>query len=119
MTRREVPLHDVDVLRRTPPAASPSLEGDKLSAPVKVQVSRFNASIFEIVHVDGKQRAFVKREDPEYLEALQAESAYEAKVKKLPFGLGRLVPPPTIEIEEARWNRLRQRISGSFPVLKL
>ena len=86
---------------------------------MKVQVSRFNASIFEIVHPDGKQRVFLKREDPEFVDALQAEAAYEAKVKKLPFGLGRLVPPPAIDVEDARWHRLRARISGSFPVLKL
>ncbi len=85
---------------------------------MKVSVSRFNASIFEIVHPNGKDRAFVRREDPEFLEALQAESAYESKVKKVPFGLGRLLAPPTIEIPDARWNKLRARISGSFPVLK-
>lgn len=86
---------------------------------MKVGISRFNASIFEIVHPNGKERAFVRREDPEYLEALQAESAYESRLKKLPFGLGRLLPPPAIEIEEARWHKLRARISGSFPVLKV
>jgi hypothetical protein len=86
---------------------------------VKVHVSRFNASIFEISEPNGKARAFLKREDPEFLEALQAESAYEAKAKKMPFGLGRLLPPPSIEIEEARWHKLRARISGSFPVVKL
>lgn len=86
---------------------------------MKVVVSRFNASIFEILHPDGKARAFLKREDPEFMLAVQAEASYEAKVKKMPFGLGRVVPRPSIEITEARWNGLRAKISGSFPALKL
>lgn len=86
---------------------------------MKVAISRFNTSTFEVVHSDGKRRAFLKREDPEFLDALGAEAAYNAKVAKLPFGLGRLVAPPSIEIPEARWERLRARISGSFPAVKL
>ena len=86
---------------------------------MKVVISRFNASIFEVTHPDGKRRAFLKREDPEFLDALTAEAAHKAKVAKLPFGLGRLVPEPTIEIPDARWEGLRARISGSFPAVKL
>jgi hypothetical protein len=37
----------------------------------------------------------------------------------MPFGLDRLLPAPTIEITEARWSKLRARISGSFPAVKL
>jgi hypothetical protein len=86
---------------------------------MKVAISRFNSSAFEVVHPDGKRRAFLKREDPEFVEALEAEAAYNAKVAKMPFGLGRLVAPPSIEIPEARWERLRARISGVFPAVKL
>lgn len=86
---------------------------------MKVVISRFNASIFEVTHPDGKRRAFLKREDPEFLEALQAEADYNSRVARLPFGLGRLMPPPSIEIPEARWEGLRARISGTFPAVKL
>ena len=87
---------------------------------MKVEVSRFNASIFELVYPDKKERAFLRRVDTEFLDALQAEAAYESKLKKLPFGLGKkLLSPPTIEITEARWQSLRARISGSFPVVKI
>ena len=86
---------------------------------MKVVVSRFNASIFEILHPNKKDRAFLRREDPEFVEAVQAEGAYESKLKKLPFGLGRLLPRPSIEITDVRWNKLRARISGSFPAVKL
>lgn len=87
---------------------------------MKVEVSRFNASIFELVYPDKKERAFLRRVDAEFLDALQAEAAYEGRLKKLPFGLGKkLLSPPTIEITEARWQSLRARISGSFPVVKI
>jgi hypothetical protein len=86
---------------------------------MKVVISRFNSSIFEVTHSDGKRRAFLKREDPEFVDALTAEAAYNAKVAKLPFGLGRLVAPPSIEIPEGRWQSLRARISGTFPAVKL
>jgi hypothetical protein len=87
---------------------------------VRVEVSRFNASIFELVYPDKKERAFLRRVDPEFLEASQAEAAYESKLKKLPFGLGKtLLSPPTIELTEARWQSLRARISGSFPAVKI
>jgi hypothetical protein len=86
---------------------------------VRVEVSRFNASIFELDHPSKKERAFLRREDPEFIEAVQAQAAYEAKLKKVPFGLGRLLPMPSIEITEERWHKLRARISGSFPVVKL
>ncbi|HVO50756.1 MAG TPA: hypothetical protein VMV60_07170 [Thermoanaerobaculia bacterium] len=85
---------------------------------MRVVVSRFNASIFEVTHPDGKRRAFIKRDDPEFAEALAVEADYNARVARLPFGLGRLIPP-TIEMSEARWNGLRSRISGSFPAVKL
>ena len=52
------------------------------------------------------------------LKAVPAEGAHESKLKKMPFGLGRLLPAPTIEITDERWRRLRARISGSFPVVK-
>jgi hypothetical protein len=48
-----------------------------------------------------------------------AEAADESKLKKMPFGLGRLPSTPTIEITDERWHKLRARISGSFPVVKL
>ena len=86
---------------------------------MKVAVSRFNASIFEIVHPNGKERAFIRREDPEFIEALQVEDKRADRLAKLPFGLGRLLPPPTLEIADARWHKLRARISGSFPAVKL
>lgn len=86
---------------------------------MKVEVSRFNASIFELVRPSMKERAFLRREDPEFIEALQAEAAYESKVRKMPFGLGRLLPKPSIEITEERWHDLRARISGSFPTVRL
>jgi hypothetical protein len=86
---------------------------------VKVEISRFNASIFELGHPSKKERAFLRREDPEFVEAVLAEAAHESKLKKMPFGLGRLVPAPTIEITEERWHKLRARISGSFPAIKL
>jgi len=86
---------------------------------VRVEVSRFNASIFELGHPSRKERAFLRREDPEFIDAVQAEAAYEAKLKKIPFGLGRLLPTPSIEITEERWHSLRARISGSFPAVKL
>ena len=87
---------------------------------MKVEVSRFNTSIFQLVYTVKKERAFLRRVDPEFLEALQAEAAYESKLKKVPFGLGKkLFSPPTIEITEARWQGLRARISGSFPVVKI
>ena len=86
---------------------------------MRVEVSRFNASIFELGHPGRKERAFLRREDPEFIEAVQAEAAYESKLKKVPFGLGRLLPAPSIEITEERWHRLRARISGSFPAVKL
>ena len=87
---------------------------------MKVEVSRFNASIFELVYPGKKERAFLRRADPEFLEALQAEASYESKLKKLPFGLGKkLLSPPTIEITEARWQTLRARISGSIPIARL
>jgi hypothetical protein len=85
---------------------------------MKVVVSRFNASMFEVTHPDGKRRAFVKRDDPEFVDALAAEADYNTRAARLPFGLGRLIPP-TIEMSEARWNSLRARISGSFPAVKL
>ncbi len=86
---------------------------------MKVKVSRFNSSMFELSHLSKKERAFLRREDPEYLEAVQAEAAYEGKLENIPFGLGRLLPVPTIEITEERWHKLRARISGSFPAVKL
>ena len=86
---------------------------------MRVKVSRFNASIFEIARPNEKERAFLRREDPEFLEALRAEAAYESNVKKLPFGLGRLLRAPTIEITDERWHSLRARISGSFPAMKI
>ncbi len=86
---------------------------------MKVEISRFNASIFELVYPEKKERAFLRREDAEFFEAVQAEAAHESKLKKLPFGLGKLLSEPTIEISEARWNSLRARISGSIPRLKL
>lgn len=85
---------------------------------MKVEVSRFNASIFELVRPNEKERAFLRREDPEFIEATRAEAAYESTVKKLPFGLGRLLSAPTIEITDERWHKLRARISGSFPIVK-
>jgi len=90
--------------------------------PVKVEVSRFNASIFELVHREKNERAFLRREDPEFNEAIQVEAAHQSKLKKLkkmPFGLARLVSEPTIEITDERWRKLRERISGSFPVMKI
>ena len=86
---------------------------------MRVEVSRFNASIFELDHPSKKERAFLRREDPEFIDAVQAEAAYEARLKKIPFGLGRLLPAPSIEITEERWHQLRARISGSFPAVKL
>ena len=86
---------------------------------MKVEVSRFNASIFEVLYPNKKERAFLRREDPEFIEAVLAEGTHESKLKKMPFGLGRLLSPPTIEITDERWRRLRARISGSFPVVKL
>jgi hypothetical protein len=86
---------------------------------VKVEVSRFNASIFEILHPNKKDRAFLRREDPEFLDALQAEASHASRAKKMPLGLARLLPEPTIEITDERWNKLRARISGSFPAVKL
>jgi hypothetical protein len=86
---------------------------------MKVEVSRFNASIFELVYPDKKERAFLRRGDAEFLEAVQAEAAHESKLQKLPFGLGRLFSTPTIEITEARWHSLRARISGSIPIVRL
>ena len=86
---------------------------------MKVEVSRFNASIFELGYPGRKERAFLRREDPEFVEAVLAEAAHESKLKKMPFGLGRLLPAPTIEITAERWHKLRARISGSFPVVKL
>ncbi len=86
---------------------------------MKVEISRFNASTFELGYPSKKERAFLRREDPEFIEALQAEDAHASKLKKVPFGLGRLLPAPTIEITEQRWHKLRARISGSFPVVKL
>lgn len=86
---------------------------------MRVEVSRFNASIFELDHPSKKERAFLRREDQEFIDAVQAEAAYEAKLKKIPFGLGRLLPKPSIEITEERWHGLRARISGSFPAVKL
>lgn len=86
---------------------------------MKVEVSRFNASIFELVYPEKKERAFLRREDPEFFEAVQAEAAHESKLKKLPFGLGKLLSTPTIEITEGRWHSLRARISGSIPIVRL
>jgi hypothetical protein len=86
---------------------------------MKFLVSRFNATIFEVTHPDGKRRAFLKREDPEFALAIEAEAAYNAKAAKMPFGLGRLLQPAAIEMSEARWQSLRARISGSFPAIKL
>ena len=86
---------------------------------MKVAVSRFNSATFEVTHPDGKRRAFLKREDPEFAEALEAEADYNARCARLPFGLGKLLGPPAIEIPDARCNSLRARISGSFPVVKL
>lgn len=86
---------------------------------MKVEVSRFNASMFELVYPTKKERAFLRREDPEFIDALQVEAAHAAKVKKMPFSLGQLLPAPTIEITEERWHKLRARISGSFPVVRL
>jgi hypothetical protein len=85
---------------------------------VKVEVSRFNASMFELVLPGKKERAFLRREDPEFVEALQVEAAHASKVKKMPFNLGQLLPDPTIEITEERWKKLRARISGSFPIVR-
>jgi hypothetical protein len=86
---------------------------------VKVEVSRFNTSIFEVLHPNKKERAFLRRVDPEFIDAVQAEAAHQNKLNKMPFGLGRLLSPPTIEITDERWHKLRARISGSFPVVKL
>jgi len=86
---------------------------------VKVEVSRFNASMFELLHPNKKERAFLRRDEPEFVEALQVEIAHGIKVKKMPFRLGGLLPAPTIEITEERWRKLRARISGSFPAVKL
>lgn len=86
---------------------------------MKVEVSRFNASIFELVDPSKKERAFLRREDPEFLEALQIEAAHKSKTKKMPFGLARLISEPTIDITDERWQKLRARISGSFPVVKV
>ena len=33
---------------------------------MKVEVSRFNASIFEVVYADKKERAFLRRDRSEY-----------------------------------------------------
>lgn len=89
---------------------------------MKVEISRFNATTFELGHPNKKERAFLRRSDSEFLEAQQAADAFDdrrEKFKKMPFGLGRLIPPPAIEISEARWHQLRARISGSFPAVKL
>ena len=83
---------------------------------MKVEVSRFNSTTFELVHPATKQRAFAKREDPEFLECLEAESAHASRQKKIPFGLARLLGEPTIEITEQRWGRLRARISGAIRI---
>ena len=89
---------------------------------MKVEVSRFNASIFELVHREKNERAFLRREDPEFNEAIQVEAAHQSKLKKLremPFGLARLLSEPTIEITDERWKKLRARISGSIPIVRL
>lgn len=85
---------------------------------MKVEVSRFNASIFELVHLEKKERAFLRREDPEFVEAVLVEAAHQTRLKKMPFGLGRILAEPTIEITEERWHKLRARISGSFPIVR-
>ena len=90
--------------------------------PVKVEVSRFNASIFELVHREKNERAFLRRADPEFNEAMQVEAAHQSKLKKLekmPFGLARLLPAPAIEITDERWRKLRAKISESLPAVKL
>ena len=85
---------------------------------MKVEVSRFNASIFELVSPSKKERAFLRREDPEFLEALQVEAAHQGRLKKMPFGMGRLLGEPTIEITEQRWKALRARISGAVRIVR-
>lgn len=85
---------------------------------VKVEVSRFNSSIFEIVNPRKKERAFLRREDPEFLEALQVEATHQSRLKKMPFGMGRLLPEPTIEMTEERWGQLRARISGAVRIVR-
>lgn len=86
---------------------------------MKVEVSRFNSTTFELVHAGLKQRAFAKREDPEFLDCLQAESEHLSRKKRLPFGLGELLREPTIEITEARWGQLRARISGAIRIPRM
>ena len=85
---------------------------------MKVEVSRFNASIFELVNRERKERAFLRREDPEFLEALQVEAAYQSRLKKIPFRMGRLLGEPKIEITEQRWQKLRARISGAVRIAR-
>ena len=112
----------IDIVRRTTRSRRRRRQPDRSeeNTPVKVEVSRFNASIFELVYPDKKERAFLRRVDSEFLEALQAEAAHESKLKKLPFGLGKkLLSPPTIEITEARWQSLHARISGSIPIVRI
>jgi hypothetical protein len=85
---------------------------------VKVEISRFSASAFELDHRKKNERAFLRREDPEFVEAVQAEAAYESKLKKMPLGLGRLIPVPAIEITDERWHTLRVRIVKSIPIVE-
>ncbi len=86
---------------------------------MRVEVSRFNATTFELVQPATKQRAFAKREDPEFLACLDAESAHATRLKRMPFGLGRLFGEPTIEITDARWGQLRARISGAIRIPRM
>jgi hypothetical protein len=84
---------------------------------VRVEVSRFNASVFELVSRE-KERAFLRRADPEFVGALQVEAGHKRRLKDMPFAMARLLSAPTIEITDERWRKLRARISGTSPIVK-
>jgi hypothetical protein len=50
----------------------------------------------------------------------QFEAAYGEQAQEAAIWPGeKLLSPPTIGITEARWQSLRARISGFFPVVKI
>ena len=62
---------------------------------MKVEIHVSNATTFELGHPNKKERAFLRRSDPEFLEAQQAANAFDdrrEKFKKMPFGSGAYCP---------------------------
>jgi hypothetical protein len=87
---------------------------EKNAEVLSVEVSKFGPMRYELTRLPERtERAFAGRGDPEYQLAAEAEKEREKARKSWPFGTATLLGPPTIKIQEERWNDLPSRVPGS------